>query len=166
MTTHRARDPASTRVSVRSLLKQGDDFVDVAAAGGRVADRDYIEGAIELSVGGRVLLSQHHADYIDQLWAYLVDALILIAGGENASTFLPDQPIEIVLVIDAESRCVSIRVGGAKTVTATADLTTFLRVMTKEARRFFDLMQSFVPQYTVVLDDILRLERIVGELYP
>ena len=82
-------------IDVKTYLKVGDEFLMPSQFYQEVDDPDYIEGAIELIVDGEKILNLSMWDYVDQLWAYLIDGLINLNDGKSFSTFFPDQPIEV-----------------------------------------------------------------------
>src|SRR5688500_17838192 len=67
-------------VAIKSLLKVADDLVPVEEFVGPIVDQNYIEGGIELSVENVRMLAREQVDYVDQLWAYLVEGLEEVAA--------------------------------------------------------------------------------------
>jgi hypothetical protein len=45
---------------------------------GPIPDLDYIEGAIELSVYGVVIIDRSMWDYVDQLWSYIAESISVL----------------------------------------------------------------------------------------
>ncbi|MEJ7596461.1 MAG: hypothetical protein WKG01_01020 [Kofleriaceae bacterium] len=85
-------------LSIASYLKQGDELVPIAQFHGPIDDEDYIEGAIELTIDYKPLLTTAQVDYVDQLWAYLITGMAEeVAQGKPFSTLFPDCPIEVAL---------------------------------------------------------------------
>lgn len=151
-------------IEVRTFLKRGKAFVDPEEFSGQIEDTSYIEGAIELSIDHRPLLSREEWDYVDELWAYLLQGLFQIHAGEDFSTYLPDQPIQVSFHPEAEGQRVRVQVQyEGKNVEARADLSSFVHVMAREARRFFERMQLLVPFYEHELDELLRLDSMLSE---
>lgn len=84
-------------ISVRTYLR-GDagDFVPIESATKSVITNPrYIEGAIELKINGTQILDTSLWDLVDQLWAYIADMLTALAELGEASTYFPDQPIQL-----------------------------------------------------------------------
>lgn len=83
-------------VRVESLLRKNDGtFVPVRAWTGPVGDTDYLEGALELTVNGTSLITPSMWDYIDQLWAYILNSLEELTSSKSVHTYFPDQPIKL-----------------------------------------------------------------------
>src|SRR5882762_6519438 len=84
-------------IAIRSFLKVENALVPVEEFVGPILDDNYIEGAIELSIGHKTILTREMVDYVDQLWAYLIRGLGEVVAGREFSTFYPDMPLEVVL---------------------------------------------------------------------
>lgn len=84
-------------IHIKSWLKAAGDLVPVEEFRGPVPDQDYIEGALELTIGHKPMLTRELVDYIDQLWAYLIRGIRGIVAGNEFSTYYPDMPLEIIL---------------------------------------------------------------------
>lgn len=82
-------------IKVTSYLKENDSFLPIEEFSGEIVDTDYIEGAIFLVVNGKPVLTLQHWDYVDQLWAYIIDGLESISKNEDFETYFPDQPLEL-----------------------------------------------------------------------
>lgn len=44
---------------------------------------------------GKIIFSKEYVDYIDELWNYFFDGLVLVNKGEPFSTYLSGQPVKI-----------------------------------------------------------------------
>lgn len=84
-------------VTIHSLLLVADGLVPVEEFAGPIADENYIEGAIELTVGYQPVLTRDMVDLIDQLWAYLIHGLEEVIAGRAFETNFPDMPVAIIL---------------------------------------------------------------------
>ncbi len=82
-------------ITITTYLQIDGALVPATEFAGRVADDQYIEGAIDLTVGYKPLLSTEQVDLVDQLWAYLVDGVGELAAGRAFSTYYPDMPVQI-----------------------------------------------------------------------
>ncbi|MEV2273329.1 hypothetical protein [Nonomuraea africana] len=67
-------------------------------------DLDYIEGYIELTINGIVILDKELWDYVDQLWAYISNMILALRKSNEASTYFPDQPIKLTLRRQSQGR--------------------------------------------------------------
>lgn len=86
-----------SKVEVRSYVQIGDAFVPISQFKGPLEDLDYVEGALDFSIDGKMISSTRYYDLIDQLWAYIIQCLGKVASGERAETYWPDQPIKLVM---------------------------------------------------------------------
>jgi len=148
-------------IEIRTFLKQGENFVSPDEFNGPFPDEDYIEGAIELSINHRPLLTRAQWDYVDQLWAYLVSGLTHLQAGKPFKTYFPDQPMEVVLTPDTRNARVTIQVTSDGTVEASTPLAAFIADMAKAARSFFERMRVLLPKesYEQSLNEIGQLEQ-------
>lgn len=61
-----------------------------------IYDFEYIEGAIIIKSDDEIILDFKYWDIVDQLWTYMIDAVLKLMKGEKEVKFyFPDQPIEI-----------------------------------------------------------------------
>ena len=138
-------------ITIRSLLKVEDALVPVDEFVGPLPDDNYIEGAIELSVGYKPILTREMVDYVDQLWAYLIRGLGEVVAGREFSTFYPDMPLEVVL--RPQGGRVTIMVdpsqGGAE---ASVTLDELCRAMATAGTLFFERLRPLVPGNQVMYD--------------
>lgn len=131
-------------IKFQSLLKVGDDLVPVEQFVGPIHDEDYIEGAIELSVGGKPILTREQVDYPDQLWAYLIEGLEQVIAGQEFSTYYPDMPVKIVLRPQGER--VTISVDTRKKVSeASVRLDELCAELASAAKTFFERLRPLAP---------------------
>src|SRR5579872_1274763 len=96
-------------LTIKSLIKIDDKLVPIDEFEGPVVDPDYIEGAIDLTIDHKPILRRELVDYVDQLWAYLVDGLGEVVAGREFSTGYPDMPIDIVLLPQGSNVNISVR---------------------------------------------------------
>ena len=82
-------------MQIESYIKTNKVFVPVDEFCAPLADPEHIEGAIVLTINDVELITQEMWDYVDQLWEYLVDAVLGAAEGREVTFFFPDQPIEV-----------------------------------------------------------------------
>jgi hypothetical protein len=83
-------------ILIKNYLKIENVFVPYEECSEIVSDSDYVEGAIELTINGVELVNKSMWDYVDQLWAYIIQGVNSLTKGEKFSTYFPDQPIELV----------------------------------------------------------------------
>ncbi|WP_175822004.1 hypothetical protein [Burkholderia sp. BCC0419] len=123
-------------IEVITYLKSEGGFVDFHSFDGKIQDPDYIEGAIELSVDGVVLLDKSMWDCVNQLWAYLAEGLVCVSRGEGFKTYFPDQPIEIKFAVHGASVVFSVTV--RETLKVVVDRFEFVSEMKRFAIEFFE----------------------------
>lgn len=92
---------------VHSYLKDGRAFVLASEWTKPVPDKLYVDGAIDLVVDGKRLLSFEDWDLVDQLWAYLIDGLLSVFHTSKPfQSCFPDQPLELHISRAAADRVV------------------------------------------------------------
>lgn len=153
-------------VTVKSFLKVGDNLVPVEEFTGPIVDEDYIEGAIELSVDRKPILTREMVDYVDQLWAYLARGLGEVVAGREFSTYYPDMPLQIVLQpLGDRVKIMTRSRSGKRDADASVALDDLLRAMTSEGKLFFDMLRPFAPSNRVTYDlSIADLAALAGHL--
>ena len=89
-----------TPVEVRSFLmqkhKRNTTFIPIEDWSSSLRGRSFIEGALELTIGGKPLMTQAMWDEIDFLWPMTIKGIEELATRGSASVWFPDQPIELV----------------------------------------------------------------------
>ena len=147
-------------MEIDSFFRIDGVFVLASELARPVPDENYIEGAIEITVEGRRVLSCDHWDYIDQLWSYLLDGITAISEGRSFSTFLPDQPVQVCFEPqDAEQ--VQIRVQDNGVIIASVDRELFLLSMLDACREFFLHLPKVAPGKTKLSKQALaRIEYV------
>ena len=152
MTADRKLDPP--RVRIRSLLKVADGLVPVEEFTGPILDENYIEGALELSVEHKPILTREQVDYVDQLWAYLIEGLEEVVAGREFSTYYPDMPVQLVL--RPQGHRVMISVDDRKGIAEASVAIDELRIaMASAGTLFFERLRPFVPADQALCDQYL-----------
>lgn len=149
------------KVTCRSYLKVGDGFVPVRAFTGALPDRAYVYGAIELEIGRKTIFDTALWDLVDQLWAYLVNAMEDLARGSPCRFWFPDQPLEVEFDI-LKGDEVRIDVPLFADRYAKLDRKYFVMRILGEAKRFFAAMNEITGG--VYSREITRIERIERDL--
>lgn len=131
-------------IHVESWLKIADDLVSVQEFSGPVADQDYVEGAIELTILHKPMLTRDMIDYVDQLWAYLIRGLGEVLVGNEFSTYYPDMPIQIIF--RPQGRDVTVIVDPQEwNRIASAPLDTLVGAMASAGTVFFNKLRQYAP---------------------
>ncbi len=126
---------------VETYLKIGDEFVPVKQFSGALPDDYYLDGAIYCRINDRDVLTLHHWDLVDQLWAYIIEGMLMIARGEDYDVYFPDQPLRLRLRL-LSRRVVEVTVGGCS---QKVDVHTLVRAMADGAVQFFTEMKRILP---------------------
>lgn len=134
----------SSPLQVKTLLRQNERSVPLEEFKGPIMDANYIEGALSAQIYGNELFDVTLWDYVDQLWAYLVDGICAVAKRESYSCYFPDQPILIEFQILGGNQ-VKIFVGAGVGRTEIIDIEEFLLVFGKAAMQFCSQMIELVP---------------------
>ncbi|CAD5609073.1 hypothetical protein [Escherichia coli] len=145
-------------ISVKTYLKINNEFIEFHEYNGGLSNINYIEGALELSINGVVLIDKTMWDYIDQLWAYIVNGVENILNDEPFETYFPDQPIKLKVIPSNENIIFSVECDTEKKVFVNRKY--FIETMASSAIEFFDFLrknhQSFDSDYKNIL---VRLQR-------
>jgi hypothetical protein len=131
-------------VVFRSFLQEGAALVPIEQATKTPPDDDYIDGAVEMLVDGRPILEREKLDLVDQLWAYLVDGLKQLLDGESFSTFYPDMPLEVRMLLQGSSVLITAN-DRVKINSATVELEELRRAMLPAAAVFFRRLGELSP---------------------
>lgn len=93
------------KISLKTYIKNNNEFVEFSHYTEAFKDSFYIEGAIELTINGVVIFDKEMWDYIDQLWSYIADGIICIQDNQPFETYFPGQPIKVSYYAN-KRRCV------------------------------------------------------------
>jgi len=135
-------------LTIISLMKVDGTLVPIEEFEGPVADPDYIEGAIELTINHKPILRREMVDYVDQLWAYLVDGLGEVVAGRECATGYPDMPIDIVL--RPQGKLVNVAVSSEShkwDADADASVTELVSSLVPAGTLFFERLRRLVPSH-------------------
>ncbi|GAA2017622.1 hypothetical protein GCM10009799_52010 [Nocardiopsis rhodophaea] len=148
------------KIEVNSYLREQDGtLVPVADWCKGIDDSYYIEGAIEIFVDGRTFMDIALWDYVDQLWAYILNILVDLRTEKIARTYFPDQPIELSFRRVGHGRLLAtLEVNKSDIRTVNADEAEFTEALLSGASHFFNRMHEILPgAYTTQLDKIDNL---------
>lgn len=134
-------------INITSYLRsKNGTFVPVSECATAPPDVLYIEGAIELVVNGTTVIDKSMWDYVDQLWAYLVNIVGDFEEAGEAHTYFPDQPIGLAIKGLSEGRTlVTVQAGSARRE-ATIETAELVPALKGAAIAFFQQMIRLVPQ--------------------
>ncbi|MDT3728938.1 hypothetical protein ROS62_30385 [Streptomyces sp. DSM 41972] len=127
------------------LRDSGGEFVQVDACAARPADADYVEGAVRIAIHGVEIIGISEWDYVDQLWAYMASMVPQLSTAGYASTYFPDQPIELSFRRQGSQVLVSAKSsnGTKKASVSTSD---FVAALRGAGKVFFGKMSELLPE--------------------
>lgn len=141
-------------MKVDSFIKIGHDFVNVNEFKGKLRKTDYIDGAILLTVNYVEVMNTSMWDCIDQLWIYMLNALIELNSGKDAEFYFPDQPIKVTL--NHVKNNILFKVGDLGVVVEKKE---FMLFMAKSCLNFLERMMTIdgAPDYGIEIKSSLNL---------
>lgn len=131
-------------MQIDTFFRTNSDFIPISKFTQLVPDEDYIEGAIEITIRGKKVLSRKHWDYVDQLWSYFLEGIEAINDGRSFSTSLPDQPVEVSFDLH-NTQQVQVRVRDDEVVMMPVDRKLFLSTMVQACTEFFLHLPKAAP---------------------
>lgn len=154
-------------VEIKTFIKINESFILIDNFKNKIKDADYIEGAIELNIYGNKIINLEMWDLIDQLWAYLINGLVIVYKENKKlfSTFFPDQPIKIQYKYMNESLLLIQVFLNDKVNSIQVEKKEFLKEIIEKGKLFFEKLISIVPQnkknYNVYLNHLIELEEYI-----
>ena len=143
-------------LTLTSYLKnEAGDFVEVSTVRTPPADPFDVEGALVVTVSGVEFMGLRHWDYVDQLWAYLVDTFVKFRATGQAETTFPDQPLEFRLARRGPLVLLSLGYKGEYR-RATVDEKKLAAAFVDAATHFFLNMIRLLPDEAVVYHESLQ----------
>jgi len=133
-------------IIINSYIKIGDNFINFFDFNGHIHKRNYIDGAIELSINGKKLIDRSMWDYIDALWCYLSEGLSVVYDGEEFKTDFPDQPIEVNFKPIHNNYNILVSVNCYSEAKIIVDKKAFLSAMSNHAKKFFEHLEIIAPK--------------------
>ena len=136
-------------VRIQSFLRKEDEtLVPIQEWDAVIADPDYLEGALELTVNGVPLISPVMWDYIDELWAYIITTLRELVSDGSSYTYFTDQPIKLEMEKTSSGMVkvsISSRSGKFNNSTQISEDRLVLPLL-DEGEQFFLKMQELEPE--------------------
>ncbi|MCG8707916.1 hypothetical protein JHU04_001114 [Brenneria sp. 4F2] len=84
-------------MDVHNFIKLDDNFVDITKFKGKIKKLNCIDGAMLLTINYVDVIDISMWDSIDQLWIYILNALIDFNEGNDVDFCFPDQPIKVII---------------------------------------------------------------------
>ncbi|MCC3650640.1 hypothetical protein LIX60_03865 [Streptomyces sp. S07_1.15] len=150
-------------IEVKSYLMGADGkFHPVDQVSTYDGDRDYVEGAIELTINHVPIIDCDMYDYVDQLWAYLVRLIGEASTSGRSETLFPDQPIRLTLENGRNGRMLVTCDAGDGRRVAYCFRKELSAAIKEEATRFFQWMSQLIPEnsrgYAYALRDAAAIQ--------
>ncbi len=128
-------------------------------------DLDYLEGAIYLKYEDQVILDFKLWDYVDQLWAYIINLVEDVLLNGKSEILFPDQPAKINFKKISDEYMIMVLETNAR-FTWTLPSKEFLNTLLNEGELFFKSITESLglteKQYAVELNKIQELkEKII-----
>lgn len=142
-------------ISVKTYIKNKNEFVEFSHYTEAFKDSFHIEGAIELTINGVVIFDKEMWDYIDQLWSYIADGIICIQANQPFETYFPDQPIKVSFMPIEESVSVSVTCDEEMKVNVAKK--EFVNEMSKHVISFFDYLRKKDSSFNRRYDELVSL---------
>ncbi|MDC9591758.1 hypothetical protein PSI23_21385 [Xenorhabdus sp. XENO-10] len=139
-------------ININSYIKIGDEFIDFFQYEGNIKcdidDIDYVEGALELTINGKPLITKAMWDDTNHLWGYFTEGLSLVYENKEFECGFPDQPIEVKFIpLKGHRRvCVSVRRPFRPEVKTSIEKNEFLIAMRDHAIKFFERLGYLAPE--------------------
>jgi hypothetical protein len=125
-------------------------------------DLNYLAGAIYLKYGDEVIFDFKLWDYVDQLWAYIINLVEDFILKGSAETFFPDQPVKMVLKVMSDDYVLFILESSTKHTWAVPKQQ-FLSTLLDSSEYFFGKLTEYLGlgdnQYCNELNKIKELKR-------
>jgi len=150
----------STYICERGQLRSNGLLIPIDRFEGPVNDPLYIYGAVEISVQGKQLISRNVIDLIDQVWGYLINGVASIAAQKRFSTYFPDQPILLEMVVE-KGNVLKMSIQSNRVFAVRIDKDEATTALLSAGLKFFERLRSIVPSKTSVYDsDIRRIKSL------
>ncbi len=124
-------------------------------------DLNYLEGAIYLKYGDEVILDFKLWDYVDQLWAYILNLIEEFELNSDSETLFPDQPVKIKFK-NISNEYMIVVVENNSHYTWTLPKKEFLNTLLNESELFFTNITEGLnlseDHYSFELNKILELK--------
>lgn len=133
-------------IRIETYLRMEDgSFTPLERCALRPPDIDYIEGAIEIEIGGVEIVGRSEWDYVDQLWSYIADMTARLGSESEVSTYYPDQPVSLIFHATANWVVVTSRIG-SETRSAGIGRSELIRALGEAGGRFFGNLSQLAPE--------------------
>ncbi|GAA0324653.1 hypothetical protein GCM10010302_74740 [Streptomyces polychromogenes] len=133
-------------IEIETYLRGADgEFVQVEGCTTRPVDGDYVEGTVRNAIHGVEVTGLREWDYVGQLWAYMAGMAPQLSATGHASTYFPDQPIELSFRRQGSQVLVSVRIG-SEVKKANVSGSSFIDALRAAGTAFFDKMSELLPE--------------------
>ncbi|GBC59857.1 hypothetical protein DENIS_0798 [Desulfonema ishimotonii] len=149
-------------IKIETYFFINNEFIPMNRFKGQFDDIDYIEGAIELTINNKKIISLKSWDYVDQLWAYFINGIEEIQNMRNFFTYFPDQPVVLSFTLE-DNDFVKIGTDYDGEIYLSVPKKEFISTVCSEAEHFFKHMSNIVPQHKNFWNEYLgKIKKIKG----
>jgi len=146
-------------------LNPSEYFVDITHGDilnkvGDLKDPNYVEGAISIVIDNSHVIDFTNWDYVDQIWAYFLNALEDLLSTGSGEFFFPDQPLHISMEA-IENQQIRFIVGqNSKQM----DICEFVSVLVDAAESFFRIMEKEYEGIVEYPEELSQVSRIRSQI--
>lgn len=142
------KDAGVDMIEIRSYLGTPDSrFTPVEDATAPPADLEYIAGAIELTIDGKVILDRQLWDSVNFLWAAIADLMESFSQHGQSATYFPDQPILLSLRrVRQDDVIISVEATNIERRAAMASIRDLFEGLPTHGELFFEELFRLVPE--------------------
>ncbi|ENJ9654218.1 hypothetical protein AB2T14_001841 [Clostridium botulinum] len=127
-------------------------------------DLNYLEGAIYLRYGDETILDFRLWDYVDQLWAYIINLVEEFTLNGDSQTLFPDQPIKIKFKSISDEYMIMI-VENDSLYTWTLPKKEFLNILLNESELFFKtITENLNISESYYTFDLSKIQELKGKI--
>lgn len=128
-------------ISINTFIKLNDNFINIFDLKEKIKNKNYIEGAIELTINGKILIDKSMYDYIDELWSYISEGLFIVSQNEEFKCYFPDQPIAVNFIPQKGNR-ILVSITCHEEIKISINRYEFLHSMIEHAKLFFAKLED------------------------
>ena len=140
---------------------RGNSLVALDDFDGAIDDPIHINGAIELVIAGKRLITLEMWDLVDQLWSYILTGLEAALEGRRHCCYFPDQPIKLTIRPLQFRKYIEISVtADAATCVASMATRTLVLVLSDEAKHCFQVLSRILGKPNYYVSQLAAIDRL------
>jgi hypothetical protein len=143
-----------------TFIKQNDKMLPYREVTGRAVNPMKVNGVLLLTIDGTPIFTKEMHDFVDQLWAFLIQSVDQLNTKRESDFYFPDQGIHVVLTRLSQRNLLRIHVVELKEVSALVDFDLFRDAVKVEGTGFMTFMKKHSPWHVVAFDqELSRMAR-------